>query len=357
MSILGVLLLLCSLAACSGGEKENTTIKKTRLSTYVNEKALKNTDNVSFVFGEDEDELFIVNIHAPDLLEELTLTDKATLQNDMLWLRIFGKNWTGRDYGSWFTFQGYGEIKLSLLDAAEISPEDEQTEILNDEGGFLFVEQTIGGDADYEVWVKHEDQAVFVDVDGLDGYRLDGKEGHKAFYDTVKEHFSFAKVKKTAASKDGITYTTFDIKKATVFAEGKQASAVKDWVFANDLLYNQVKENGITLPTAYNLSGSNSAILLHCDLDDKETYPDGIIAQLCPVAILSDGYAQKDRENAFTVGKITFVPDGHRTEESNGGFVMEQDAGEEYHIYIYSQDLVKDLSYESVKSSIELMFS
>ena len=111
VSILIASVLAISLTACGGsGSGEGTTNKpssnESTLSTYINEATIPSQDNISFAFGETDNEVLIVNLNAPELLKDIQSSADSTLFNSNLKLRIFGKSNMSSDYSSYFTFKG-----------------------------------------------------------------------------------------------------------------------------------------------------------------------------------------------------------------------------------------------------------
>ena len=354
ISILIALVLALSLTACGGsGDGEGTANKpssnKSTLSTYINEATITSQDNISFAFGETDNEVLIVNLNAPELLKGIQSSADSTLFNSNLELRNFGKSHMSSDYSSYFTFKGYGEIKLKVYDASEIKSNNAQ--VIIDDGSFLLLNK----DNNYEVWATDKTNGVLIKADGLNGVKINGEEGFKTFYNTVKEHFTFAKISKNFENNNNFAYTTFNLKKATVFAKGANASDVENWTFANDILYKRLADNGLNLPTSFNMSGSNNYVLAHYDFDDKDTQKNGLIAKFITMSEIDMTFDAPETENAFTVGNYQVVPDGKRTDNYSGGFIVKTSTGVEYHCDISSQEIMEQISYDDAAKYIKTM--
>ena len=204
ISILIVLVLAFSLTACGGsGGGEGTTnnpLKKSTLSKYVNEDALSNTDNITISIGktEKENEEYILNINAPDLLKDLKAIEDnyggsaSRLANDIINLRLF-RNSDALFSDAYFKFNGYGEFIITSRNA---STNTIQGETILEDGCLLLVKD---GNS-HQIWVKDNDIAIAIDVDGKYDeesdayYRIRGEEEHKALFNMIKEHFTFAKI-------------------------------------------------------------------------------------------------------------------------------------------------------------------
>ena len=351
ISILIASVLAFSLTACgSSGDGEGTANKpssnKSTLSTYINE-ATTSQDNISFAFGETDNEVLIVNLNAPELLKGIQSSADSTLFNSNLKLRIFGKSNMNSDYSSYFTFKGYGEIKLKVYDASEIKSNNAQVVI--DDGSFLLLNK----DNNYEVWATDGTNGILIKADGLNGIQIKDEEEFKTFYNTVKEHFSFAKVSKKSENNNGFAYTTFNPNKATVFAKSVNASDVENWTFANDILYKRLADNGLNLPTSFNMSGSNNYVLAHYDFDDKDAQKNGLIATFITMSEIDMTFDAPETENAFTVGNYQIVPDGKRTDNYAGGFIIKTSTGKEYHCDITSQEITEQVTYDDAAKYIK----
>lgn len=352
ISILIALVLALSLTACGGsGDGEGTANKpssnKSTLSTYINEATITSQDNISFAFGETDNEVLIVNLNAPELLKGIQSSADSTLFNSNLKLRIFGKSNMDSDYSSYFTFKGYGEIKLKVYDASEIKSNNAQ--VIIDDGSFLLLNK----DNNYEVWATDKTNGVLIKADGLNGVKINGEEGFKTFYNTVKEHFTFAKISKNFENNNNFAYTTFNLKKATVFAKGANASDVENWTFANDILYKRLADNGLNFPTSFNMSGSNNYVLAHYDFDDKDTQKNGLIAKFITMSEIDMTFDAPETENAFTVGNYQVIPDGKRTDNYSGGFIVKTSTGKEYHCDITSQEIMEQVTYDDAAKYIK----
>ena len=352
ISILIAFVMALSLTACGGsGSGEGTANKpssnKSALSTYINEATITSQDNISFAFGETDSEVLIVNLNAPELLNGIQSSADSTLFNSNLKLRIFGKSYMNSDYSSYFTFKGYGEIQLKVYDASEIKSNNAQ--IIIDDGSFLLLNK----DNNYEVWATDGTNGILIKADGLNGTQIKDEEAFKTFYNTVKEHFSFAKVSKKSENNNGFAYTTFNPKKATVFAKSGNASDVENWTFANDLLYKRLTDNGLNLSTAFNMSGSNNYVLAHYDFDAKDAQKNGLIVKLITMSEIDMTFDAPETENAFTVGNYQIVPDGKRTDNYAGGFIIKTSTGKEYHCNISSQEIMERVAYDDAAKYIK----
>ena len=152
---------------------------------------------------------------------------------------------------------------------------------------------------------------------------------------------------------NGFVYTTFNPKKATAFAKSVNASDVEIWTFANDLLYKKLADNGLNLPTAFNTSGSNNYVLGHYDFDDKDAQKNGLIAKFITMSEIDMTFDAPETENAFTVGNYQVVPDGKRTDNYAGGFIIKTSTGKEYHCDISSQEIMEQVTYDDAAKYIK----
>lgn len=364
ISILIVLVLAVSLTACGGsGDGEGTTNKsnlfKPSLTKYVNEDALSNTDNITISVGrtEKENEEYILNINAPDLLKDLkTIEDKyngtaSRLVNDIINLRRFR---TPDSFYSVpdFTFNGYGAFKITVINN---STDTIQGETILEDGVLSLVKDGYY----YTIWLKDENKAISIKVDGKLGeenkiYYLKGDEEYKTLFNMIKEHFTFAKISTKKIEKNGINFSAYDPKTITVL--GKSADT-KNWVFAGDVLYKQLEENGVSLVTAHCVTSNGSTAAAHCILTDEVAETEQPKAfEICFGSVGEKSFDSAKAENEFTIGGIRFREDTEGPSRAFGmGFIAKTSTGAEYVCDVYPRGSIETnkLDLNAAKEYIE----
>lgn len=344
ISILIVLVLAFSLTACGGsGGGEGTTnnpLKKSTLSKYVNEDALSNTDNITISIGktEKENEEYILNINAPDLLKDLKAIEDnyggsaSRLANDIINLRLF-RNSDALFSDAYFKFNGYGEFIITSRNA---STNTIQGETILEDGCLLLVKD---GNS-HQIWVKDNDIAIAIDVDGKYDeesdayYRIRGEEEHKALFNMIKEHFTFAKIGTKKIEKNGINFTAYDPK--TIAVLGKSVNTT-NWVFACDVLYKEIEKMGVSLITSHCLFSDGNRISALCPLGEKTTETEESKSiEITFSSIYDETFATANVENEFAIGGIQFREDTEGPSRSNGiGFIIKNSSGSEYVCDVY----------------------
>ena len=344
ISILIVLVLAFSLTACGGsGGGEGTTnnpLKKSTLSKYVNEDALSNTDNITISIGktEKENEEYILNINAPDLLKDLKAIEDnyggsaSRLANDIINLRLF-RNSDALFSDAYFKFNGYGEFIITSRNA---STNTIQGETILEDGCLLLVKD---GNS-HQIWVKDNDIAIAIDVDGKYDeesdayYRIRGEEEHKALFNMIKEHFTFAKISTKKIEKNGINFTAYDPKTIAVLGESVNTT---NWVFACDVLYKEIEKMGVSLITSHCLFSDGSRISALCPLGEKTTETEESKSiEITFSSIYDETFATANVENEFAIGGIQFREDTEGPSRSNGiGFIIKNSSGSEYVCDVY----------------------
>ena len=345
---LSILLVLCTLmcmllTGCGGsGGGEGTTnnpLKKSTLSKYVNEDALSNTDNITISIGktEKENEEYILNINAPDLLKDLKAIEDnyggsaSRLANDIINLRLF-RNSDTRFSDAYFSFNGYGEFIITSRNA---STNTIQGETILEDGCLSLVKN---GD-NYEMWLKDNEQAILIKVDGKLGeekkiYYIQGEEEHKALFNMIKEHFTFAKISTKKIEKNGINFTAYDPKTIAVLGESANTT---NWVFACDVLYKEIEKMGVLLITSHCLFSDGSRISALCPLGEKTTETEESKSiEITFSSICDETFATANVENEFAIGNIQFREDTEGPSRSNGiGFIIKNSSGSEYVCDVY----------------------
>ena len=344
ISILIVLVLAFSLTACGGsGGGEGTTnnpLKKSTLSKYVNEDALSNTDNITISIGktEKENEEYILNINAPDLLKDLKAIEDnyggsaSRLANDIINLRLF-RNSDALFSDAYFKFNGYGEFIITSRNASTNSI---QGETILEDGCLLLVKD---GNS-HQIWVKDNDIAIAIDVDGKYDeesdayYRIRGEEEHKALFNMIKEHFTFAKISTKKIEKNGINFTAYDPKTIAVLGESVNTT---NWVFACDVLYKEIEKMGVSLITSHCLFSDGNRISALCPLGEKTTETEESKSiEITFSSIYDETFATANVENEFAIGSIQFREDTEGPSRSNGiGFIIKNSSGSEYVCDVY----------------------
>jgi hypothetical protein len=344
ISILIALVLALSLTACGGsGGGEGTTnnpLKKSTLSKYVNEDALSNTDNITISIGktEKENEEYILNINAPDLLKDLKAIEDnyggsaSRLANDIINLRLF-RNSDARFSDAYFSFNGYGEFIITSRNA---STNTIQGETILEDGCLLLVKD---GNS-HQIWVKDNDIAIAIDVDGKYDeesdayYRIRGEEEHKALFNMIKEHFTFAKISTKKIEKNGINFTAYDPKTIAVLGESVNTT---NWVFACDVLYKEIEKMGVSLITSHCLFSDGNRISALCPLGEKTTETEESKSiEITFSSIYDETFATANVENEFAIGGIQFREDTEGPSRSNGiGFIIKNSSGSEYVCDVY----------------------
>ena len=344
ISILIVLVLAFSLTACGGsGGGEGTTnnpLKKSTLSKYVNEDALSNTDNITISIGktEKENEEYILNINAPDLLKDLKAIEDnyggsaSRLANDIINLRLF-RNSDALFSDAYFKFNGYGEFIITSRNA---STNTIQGETILEDGCLLLVKD---GNS-HQIWVKDNDIAIAIDVDGKYDeesdayYRIRGEEEHKALFNMIKEHFTFAKIGTKKIEKNGINFTAYDPKTIAVLGESVNTT---NWVFACDVLYKEIEKMGVSLITSHCLFSDGNRISALCPLGEKTTETEESKSiEITFSSIYDETFATANVENEFAIGGIQFREDTEGPSRSNGiGFIIKNSSGSEYVCDVY----------------------
>lgn len=344
ISILIVLVLAFSLTACGGsGGGEGTTnnpLKKSTLSKYVNEDALSNTDNITISIGktEKENEEYILNINAPDLLKDLKAIEDnyggsaSRLANDIINLRLF-RNSDALFSDAYFKFNGYGEFIITSRNA---STNTIQGETILEDGCLLLVKD---GNS-HQIWVKDNDIAIAIDVDGKYDeesdayYRIRGEEEHKALFNMIKEHFTFAKISTKKIEKNGINFTAYDPKTIAVLGESVNTT---NWVFACDVLYKEIEKMGVSLITSHCLFSDGNRISALCPLGEKTTETEESKSiEITFSSIYDETFATANVENEFAIGGIQFREDTEGPSRSNGiGFIIKNSSGSEYVCDVY----------------------
>ena len=344
ISILIVLVLAFSLTACGGsGGGEGTTnnpLKKSTLSKYVNEDALSNTDNITISIGktEKENEEYILNINAPDLLKDLKAIEDnyggsaSRLANDIINLRLF-RNSDALFSDAYFKFNGYGEFIITSRNA---STNTIQGETILEDGCLLLVKD---GNS-HQIWVKDNDIAIAIDVDGKYDeesdayYRIRGEEEHKALFNMIKEHFTFAKISTKKIEKNGINFTAYDPKTIAVLGESVNTT---NWVFACDVLYKEIEKMGVSLITSHCLFSDGNRISALCPLGEKTTEnEESKSIEITFSSIYDETFATANVENEFAIGGIQFREDTEGPSRSNGiGFIIKNSSGSEYVCDVY----------------------
>ena len=344
ISILIALVLALSLTACGGsGGGEGTTnnpLKKSTLSKYVNEDALSNTDNITISIGktEKENEEYILNINAPDLLKDLKAIEDnyggsaSRLANDIINLRLF-RNSDALFSDAYFKFNGYGEFIITSRNA---STNTIQGETILEDGCLLLVKD---GNS-HQIWVKDNDIAIAIDVDGKYDeesdayYRIRGEEEHKALFNMIKEHFTFAKISTKKIEKNGINFTAYDPKTIAVLGESVNTT---NWVFACDVLYKEIEKMGVSLITSHCLFSDGNRISALCPLGEKTTEnEESKSIEITFSSIYDETFATANVENEFAIGGIQFREDTEGPSRSNGiGFIIKNSSGSEYVCDVY----------------------
>ena len=344
ISILIALVLALSLTACGGsGGGEGTTnnpLKKSTLSKYVNEDALSNTDNITISIGktEKENEEYILNINAPDLLKDLKAIEDnyggsaSRLANDIINLRLF-RNSDALFSDAYFKFNGYGEFIITSRNA---STNTIQGETILEDGCLLLVKD---GNS-HQIWVKDNDIAIAIDVDGKYDeesdayYRIRGEEEHKALFNMIKEHFTFAKISTKKIEKNGINFTAYDPKTIAVLGESVNTT---NWVFACDVLYKEIEKMGVSLITSHCLFSDGNRISALCPLGEKTTETEESKSiEITFSSIYDETFATANVENEFAIGGIQFREDTEGPSRSNGiGFIIKNSSGSEYVCDVY----------------------
>ena len=344
ISILIVLVLAFSLTACGGsGGGEGTTnnpLKKSTLSKYVNEDALSNTDNITISIGktEKENEEYILNINAPDLLKDLKAIEDnyggsaSRLANDIINLRLF-RNSDALFSDAYFKFNGYGEFIITSRNA---STNTIQGETILEDGCLLLVKD---GNS-HQIWVKDNDIAIAIDVDGKYDeesdayYRIRGEEEHKALFNMIKEHFTFAKISTKKIEKNGINFTAYDPKTIAVLGESVNTT---NWVFACDVLHKEIEKMGVSLITSHCLFSDGNRISALCPLGEKTTETEESKSiEITFSSIYDETFATANVENEFAIGGIQFREDTEGPSRSNGiGFIIKNSSGSEYVCDVY----------------------
>ena len=344
ISILIVLVLAFSLTACGGsGGGEGTTnnpLKKSTLSKYVNEDALSNTDNITISIGktEKENEEYILNINAPDLLKDLKAIEDnyggsaSRLANDIINLRLF-RNSDALFSDAYFKFNGYGEFIITSRNA---STNTIQGETILEDGCLLLVKD---GNS-HQIWVKDNDIAIAIDVDGKYDeesdayYRIRGEEEHKALFNMIKEHFTFAKISTKKIEKNVINFTAYDPKTIAVLGESVNTT---NWVFACDVLYKEIEKMGVSLITSHCLFSDGNRISALCPLGEKTTETEESKSiEITFSSIYDETFATANVENEFAIGGIQFREDTEGPSRSNGiGFIIKNSSGSEYVCDVY----------------------
>ena len=363
ISIFIALVLALSLTACGGsggGEgTTNTPLEKSTLSKYVNEDALSNTDNITISIGktENENEEYILNINAPDLLKDLKAIEDnyggsaSRLVNDIINLRLF-RNSNSRFSDAYFSFNGYGEFIITSRNASTTTI---QGETILEDGCLSLVKD---GD-NYKIWLKDEDKAISIKVDGKLGeekkiYYLQGEEEYKTLFNMIKEHFTFAKISTKKIEKNGINFTAYDPETITVL--GKSADT-KNWVFACDVLYKELEKIGISPITAQCLTSEGRTISAPCTFADEVAENEQ--PKAIEIAFSSAGEATFDSaqaENEFTISGIQFREDTEGPNRGNGiGFVIKTITGTEYVCAIYPRGSIEGtkLALNTAKEYLE----
>lgn len=326
--------MVLSLTACGGSkaskpqkdEPKATVATEPTLELYTNPGILGDGNNISFVFAENEDqtEVYILNISAPDITKGLTVTDDCRLHNDLLNLRIFGRNeWD--NLTSYFTFNGYGEIQLTVSATDKIFAEGQEHTTISEDGAFLFIKDG----EDYEIWAKDSEVAVLIQVDGLDGVKLATEEDYKILYESVKEHFTFAKASTKEFIKNELLFTVPNLESATNFGETTPNGDIKNWCFAHDLLHSQLETAGIKLMTSQNLSGSNSFVISKYinTIDVKKSFRIyfDVPYENTPT------FKSCDQKTEFSIGSTKFRLDSRDKYWGDGiGFISQSATGTEY---------------------------
>jgi hypothetical protein len=366
---LSILLVLCTLmcmlsTGCGGsGDGEGTTNKpslsKSTLTKYVNEDALSNTDNITISIGktEKENEEYILNINAPDLLKDLkTKEDKyggtsSRLVNDIINLRRFR---TPDSFYSVpdFNFNGYGAFEITVRSN---SPDVIQGETILEDGVLSLVKDGYY----YTIWLKDEDRAISIKVTGKLGeenkiYHLKGDEEHKTLFNMIKEHFTFAKISTKKIEKNGINFTAYDPDTITVL--GKSADT-KNWVFAGDVLYKQLEANGVSLVTAHCVTSNGQQVAAHCILTDEVAETEQPKAfEICFGSAVETTFDSAQAENEFTIGGIRFRETTEGYSRAFGmGFIVKTSTGAEYVCDVYPRGSIEKnkLDLNAAKGYIE----
>ena len=344
ISILIVLVLAFSLTACGGsGGGEGTTnnpLKKSTLSQFVNEDALSNTDNITISIGKTvkENEEYILNINAPDLLKDLKAIEDnyggsaSRLANDIINLRLF-RNSDALFSDAYFKFNGYGEFIITSRNA---STNTIQGETILEDGCLLLVKD---GNS-HQIWVNDNDIAIAIDVDGKYDeesdayYRIRGEEEHKALFNMIKEHFTFAKISTKKIEKNGINFTAYDPKTIAVLGESVNTT---NWVFACDVLYKEIEKMGVSLITSHCLFSDGNRLSALCPLGEKATETEESKSiEITFSSIYDETFATANVENEFAIGSIQFREDTEGPSRSNGfGFIIKNSTGSEYVCDVY----------------------
>ena len=103
------------------------------------------------------------------------------------------------------------------------------------------------------------------------------------------------------------------------------------------------------------MSGSNNYVLGHYDFDDKDVQENGLIAKFITMSEIDMTFDAPETENTFTVGNYQVVPDGKRTDNYTGGFIIKTSTGEEYHCDVSSQEFMKQVTYDDAVKYIKTM--
>lgn len=345
ISILLVLIFTLSLTACggsAGNDGGDANEQKPILAETINKNALTGGDNVSFVFGETENEAFVVNVKAPDLLKGAAPSTNGMISNENIKLRIFGRSFINTSYSTYFSFKGYSEIIFNVSEAKELTLPGTYIETILQDGNLALKKIN----DEYQVWISSDDYIIKIRVDGYNGYRITDEEGYKAFYNTIKEHFTFARIKTNRVKKDGLVYDVLDLNKAKAFGEDKTLN-VNDWVFASDLIHSKLKENELKLATSAAISGSNESVILHYFFENASGDNTGFHISLKPLDNLGDSFNAPSGENDFAIGDTTVRPDSRGASGNFIGLILKTKTGKEYHCSLSLNDYTATIDFDA----------
>ena len=403
LSIACVLAFIFSLTACSNDKatvdseqaptsstnsvvaETTETQKEDAVDKYINESALNNTDNLSFLLTSVNDNEYIVaNVTAPDLIKDVKTTFRNLKDGKSSVDDVFPSVKSSKiDAHTFSAEDGAGHLRFVFKDYnINIYTEESfqtwkdpssnyESSILKEDGSFLLVKDTEKNSykpsVKYTVWVKAKNQYIKVEISkavtkGIP-QSLKTDDAAIAAFDTLKDSLTFASVKTTTKHKNSILWEVLDLSSATVFGKANATANVANWVFANDLVSKELNANGLNLIASTPMIYSDGQVWARYDLEltdaDREN---GLGWQEYFYVYLSvldegDSYDMGKTIKEFTIGTTQFKLFG--LSENGLGFALKVKtaSGKEFLCELDPQGNESELGYEYVQKYLEKNFS
>ena len=382
ISIICVLLFVFSLTSCSNDKSnskndkkdnqqtsvtENSTVKAPTVNKFINEKALNNTDNLTFCLESvNENELLLVNVNYPNLINDIGMGDSGMTTSKIKINDVF--SYTVEVGGFRFAFISDGYQTWQSYE------NDYDRAIVSQDNNIMLISRKHKYRTDiplkYDFWVKANNEYIHLNVTDINKPNAVLTESQAmAAYNLAKEHFTFATVTTETKKQNSILFDVPDLNSVKLIGQEETTSLVNDWVFVNDIILKGYEKNGVNFITSNNLHievtnlthyYSNLPYKIELSDNDRElglTHNEYFAIQILPIKEGSS-YEMGATVKEFNIGSMKVKIEG--IDPSNKNYILfkiKTQTGAEFQGNICFKSRAFEEDYEYIRYYLEKVFS